>query len=145
MFGRDHVHIIIYDDFSRDPLSECRKAFEFLGVDPGFEPQLDRHNPSKAVNSLFIAWMVNKQPWFYRMIPRFIRDPLDWRLRKRNVKVAKRDKMKPELRQRLTAQFVEEIKALSELIGRDLTHWSDAAKPASSVSPAAAPALSESR
>jgi len=45
-FGRDHVHIIIFEEFSREPARFVRGAYAFLGVDATFEPDIKIHNAS---------------------------------------------------------------------------------------------------
>jgi hypothetical protein len=37
-FERDRFHVILYDDVTRDPKRVLRELYEFLGVDPEFQP-----------------------------------------------------------------------------------------------------------
>jgi GrpB-like predicted nucleotidyltransferase (UPF0157 family) len=41
VFGREQVHCILFDDFVRDTAGVYRRTLEFLGVDPGFQAELD--------------------------------------------------------------------------------------------------------
>ena len=34
-FGKDRVHVVLYDDIQSDIHGTCRGIFEFIGVDPG--------------------------------------------------------------------------------------------------------------
>jgi hypothetical protein len=46
IFGREQVHVLIFEEFVKTPLEHVRRLFEFLGVTPGFDPKLEVHNPS---------------------------------------------------------------------------------------------------
>src|SRR5664280_2899277 len=47
VFGRDQVHVILFDDLVGDPATTYRRALEFLGVDPAFVPTFRVMNPNK--------------------------------------------------------------------------------------------------
>jgi GT2 family glycosyltransferase len=52
---------------------------------------------------------------------------IDARVREFNARVERRPPLAPELRARLKREFAPEVERLSELLGRDLTHWSQEA------------------
>ncbi len=45
-FGRKQVHVLIFEEFARNPLASVRSTYEFLGVDPSFTPKIAVHNAS---------------------------------------------------------------------------------------------------
>jgi hypothetical protein len=45
-FGRAPVHVLIFEEFIRDPRGAVQTAYAFLDVDPGFVPQIEIHNPT---------------------------------------------------------------------------------------------------
>ena len=47
-FGREQVHVLIFEEFVKTPLEHVRRISEFLGVDAGFVPKLEVHNPSAS-------------------------------------------------------------------------------------------------
>jgi len=47
-FGRERVHVIIFEEFTRQPAEHLRRLFSFLEVDPSFSPLIEVHNPSSA-------------------------------------------------------------------------------------------------
>ena len=57
------------------------------------------------------------------LIPYRVRQRLVEKFKSLNIKYVPRSPMKPELRKKLQAEFVPEVEQLSELLGRDLTHW----------------------
>ena len=48
VFGRDRVHIILFDDFKSDTAAVYRDTLRFLGVDTGFQPDFEVHNANAA-------------------------------------------------------------------------------------------------
>jgi hypothetical protein len=128
IFGRKKVFVIIFDDFIKDTSKVYDETLQFLGVDPDFRPDFRVLNPSKRVYSKTLRRFLQNPP---EIIPKFSRTVLPgmfqgklfkllWRM---NIKHAKRQPMDPKLRKRLQNAFAPEVECLSELLGRDLTHW----------------------
>ncbi len=128
VFGRDAVHVIIFDDFIADTAHEYEKTLRFLGVDPGFEPGFEVKNAARNRRNLQVRRFLKTRPQLGAWLGRNV--PLSWRRGVGNVlfKVLKQSNrpkhMAPDLRQKLIKQFQPEVQRLSDLLGRDLTHWS---------------------
>jgi len=140
VFGRERVHVIIYDDFSTQTAEVFRKTLEFLGVDPGgstskFEVIGGNVNGNESVRSSALRAFLND-----RMLRQAAIDLRNWlpygvftamrntwvKLNELNYRESptKRRPMDPELKLSLLREFAPEVERLSELLGRDLTHWS---------------------
>jgi hypothetical protein len=52
-FGRERVHIVIFEEFSRATVVAVQQVYAFLGVDSRFEPQIEIHNPTSAKHQPF--------------------------------------------------------------------------------------------
>jgi hypothetical protein len=126
-FGRENVHVIVFDDFSRATAATYRAVCEFLGVDPTFEPDVRVVNPSKRVRSQAVASLLKRTappvragqgPPLERLW-RAVRS----RIRRWNREDAPRRSMDPALKARLQAEFRPEVERLGALLGRDLTAW----------------------
>ncbi|MFN3533080.1 MAG: sulfotransferase domain-containing protein [Candidatus Brocadia sp.] len=127
-FGRNKVHVIIYDDFKKDTAKVYRETIEFLHVDNSFQPDFKVINPNKRVRIRTLQHFLKTPPSAVRtigklLLPQSFRDVLLNRLKKFNTQYVPRQPMSPELRRRLQEEFTSEIKSLSELLERDLTHW----------------------
>ena len=127
-FGRDRVHVILYDEFSRDTASVYRGVLEFLGVDPDFAPSFAVRNPNKRVRSGILQRLIYQPPGpLLRLVPWARRFPLVHALRgaalRLNSQAAPRARLDPELRRRLLRELEPEIRELGDLIGRDLSAW----------------------
>ncbi len=132
-FGRDRVHVIIYDDFSTDTPGTYCEALEFLGVD-SLRVQTDFTviNGNRTVKSSALQAMLNDgfvrkaavaiQPMLPRGLFVALRTMREKWMRS-NLHFEKRPALTPELRARLKREFAPEIERLSALLRRDLTHW----------------------
>lgn len=128
MFGRDKVQVIIYDDLRKDTAKVYQETLGFLNVNDSFRPDFKVINPNKRVRTRTLQHLLKTPPSLMRiagklLLPQSCRNLLLNGLKKLNTQFVPRQPMSPELRRRLQKEFTPEIKNLSELLGRDLTHW----------------------
>lgn len=127
-FGRERVHVIIFDDLVADTSVVYRSTLQFLGVDDRFQPAFERANESKRVRSRWLQQLVYDPPVVRRLAPILRRHPLVHAVRNRILSVnsspATRPPMDTALRAQLTREFEPEVRRLSDLVGRDLLAWS---------------------
>lgn len=131
-FGRDRVHVIVYDDLKEDTAAVYRRLLEFLEVDPGFSPAFPPINPSKVIRSRRLQQLLyNPKDPGRRVFDRWVRSPV---LRRRllnvaarwNVTRAPRKPLPRRFRARLRTEFAPEVDRLGAMIGRDLrAAWAD--------------------
>jgi len=126
-FGRENVHVIIFDDFIRDPAASYRMTLDFLGIDATFQPELAVVNAHAANISPRLASLV-RDPAVVRRLKRLVPRPLHHPigrlragLRGWNRKSARRAPVDLELRGRLRAELAPDVARLGELLGRDLS------------------------
>jgi hypothetical protein len=108
-FGADRVLVHLFDDLCHDPETVVRTTLRFLGVDAdGPLPPVGRHNVVRtpAVGNRRVRSLLRRARTAGPGGPDPARPTLD-----------------PSLRAELTAEFDEEIRALEELIDRDLSAW----------------------
>ncbi len=133
-FGRERVHVIVYDEFSTNPGGACREALKFLELDPR---QLatrfdvinggDRKVKSPALRSVLTEPLVRStavasRPWLPR--PVFVAlQNAELRLWKANTRFHKRPPLATEIREQLNREFALEVEKLGALLRRDLSHW----------------------
>jgi len=128
VFGRENVHIIIFDDFKSDITQVYRNTCQFLSVDPNFQPEFSVINQNKRIYSFKLHNFLRNPPRAVvslsrRLVPRSLRHSLVRSLMHTNVCHVPRPPMDLKLRRHLQAEFTPEVKQLSELLGRDLTYW----------------------
>jgi hypothetical protein len=143
VFGRDQVHVILFDDFQADPPEAYRRVLKFLEIDSSFNPAFEVVNANKHVRSEIVrgvATSLKRPPRPLRRLGRTLirsrtaRDRVD-RVRSRvtlavtsaieraNTAVEPRAPMDPRLHATLRREFAPDILSLAELLGRNLDHW----------------------
>ena len=131
LFGREQVHIIIFDDFKDDLQLVYKNTLDFLGLDSGFRPDFPVVNASRTTRNPRIRNFLKYPPEWYqslldvgkKVIPHSVRMQFNNALKSYKAVPFKRPPMKPETRQQLTAEFTDEIIKLGEILDRDLDHW----------------------
>ncbi|HEX5578719.1 MAG TPA: sulfotransferase, partial [Candidatus Limnocylindria bacterium] len=106
VFGRERVHVIVFDDLRVDAASVVRSTFAFLGVDPEHPVDLAARNPNRRVRLAAVQRLVYRPPGLLkRLVPTLRRLPLVHRLRDAvvaaNSAAQAREPMDPELRRQL--------------------------------------------
>ncbi len=127
-FGRERVQVIIFDDFVRDTAGVYRDTLKFLNVNPDFRPVFQKVNANRRARSRLVARLLGNPPesllrGMFRIVPTAMFRVLFYGLLYLNSDYTPRPPMRPELRRELEAEFRPEVEQLSELLGRDLTHW----------------------
>jgi len=121
------VHIVIYDDFRDDTESEMKKTYQFLGISDNKDIDYEtRHNVGgkRWKNDKMKHLLMRKntiKSIFKKIIPKGLRRGI-----RNNLVSASTNKvppMKDHTRIMLNDFFREDVKQLSTLLNRDLTHW----------------------
>lgn len=137
-FGRDRVHVVVFDDMAIDAGRVYAEILRFLEVDDTFRPpSFDVVNASRRTRSERLRHFLARPPELPR---RIIRHTVPAGLRRRwyerakqlNVESRPREPMPPATRERLRREFHDEVVRLSDFLGRDLTGWTADPRPAGS-------------
>jgi len=122
-----NIHIIFYEDFRDDTEGEIKNIFKFLGL--SLSANIDfvsRHNvggkrwKNEKMKHVFMKNNPLKSA-LKKVIPKSLRKGVrDTLISASTDKVAP---MKENTRIKLNAFFKDDIKKLSDLLNRDLTHW----------------------
>ena len=121
------VHIVIYDDFRDDTESEMKKTYQFLGISDNKDIDYEtRHNVGgkRWKNDKLKHLLMRKntiKSIFKKIIPKGLRRGIRNNLV--SVSTNKVPPMKDHTRIMLNDFFREDVKQLSTLLNRDLTHW----------------------
>jgi hypothetical protein len=138
VFGRDRVHVMLFDDLKRDGGREVRGCLEFLGVDASLAAAPPTANESRRVRSAAIQRLIFAPKLLLPLAPLLRRFPFVRSLRtallNANSEPRPRPPMDPALRRRLLDEQAAEIERLGRLIGRDLSAWLEHGEP-SATSP----------
>lgn len=133
VFGRERVHVIIYDDLAADTTATYRQTLSFLGVSTSVEPPDSAASGNVSVKSPALRSILNDPLVRGTAIRlrRWLPGPIFTAIQKTGTRIcslnqaeAKRPPMAPVTRLSLQREFASEVERLSALLGRDLTHWS---------------------
>ena len=129
VFGRENVHIILYEDFIADTGKVVIETLNFLGIHRKTQIEYNIINPNKRVLFFPLHRLIRKpSPGLRKMVRvilpfKKIRHRIMSYLFKWNIRMKRRDKMNDQLYTRLRESLTDDINALSKIINRDLSAW----------------------
>jgi hypothetical protein len=125
-FGPERVHIVILDDFEKNPAETYRGILNFLDVNCDFQPDFKKHNLAIKLRSRFLERLLLQEdpPAYARMLPSSIWPALHWRLKKFNRIEVSPPRMRAQTRAQLKSVLASDIERLGDILGRDLAFWS---------------------
>ena len=119
-FPRESIHIEITEQFSVDANATARRIAEFLDLEMKAFAQVDicvarnrRQIPRWPIVQRWVRDWHDRRPRFYGWIERI------------NMRSVPYPPMDPEIRKHLRDRLLPEVCALQELLGIDLSCWSD--------------------
>ena len=124
-FGRERVHVIVYDDFKDDVEGSYGAVLRFLDVDDGFRPDFVATNRNQVRRSWHLHY------WLKKLLARPAKVVLSPRqnlnliklLDRFNSREVARAPMDDALRSQLEAEILPDLVELHDLLGTDCTHW----------------------
>ena len=129
---RERVKVIVFDDFRADPGAVYHQTLEFLGVPDDGRTEFPRINPNTVHRAPAVARLTQRPPKAAVAAARAVKRVtgikqlgIMGRIRSRNRVEAERSPLSAEFLDELAAYFRSDVAALSELLDRDLTHWTE--------------------
>ena len=125
-FGEGNIRIYIFEEFAKDPHAVCRDIFEFLGVDPDFEPTIAIHNEARIpASARFQYWLRNRARRYLWFLPSALRRKFLLQLMALNTSRGSTPSHDAIIEGRLLERYREDIRRLEQLLNRDLSLWVD--------------------
>ena len=128
-FDNENVHIIIYEEFAKEPETSTKKVLAFLGVDTNHPIEYRVINPNRKIRLLFLHRLI-KMPagWLKQMIRILIpvkraRHRIMHYLQQKNITEKQRRKMSQTTERYLKDFFADDISKLEKILGRELPQW----------------------
>jgi hypothetical protein len=122
LFGREQIHVILFDDLKSDSAQVVKSVYKFLGVDTSFVPDLTPRNTGgmPKYRFLYSLLMHNKD------LAKKFGTPPPW-VRKAwagmRKELLRRTEIEPEIRRKILEVCKDDIGRTQELIRRDLSMW----------------------
>lgn len=129
-FDREQIRVVLFEEMRSNPAAFYRNILEFLGVDPDFTPDslLSKENVRKNYG---VPGGLKKSLWWLRpyLDKGFLRTLRHGPIGKGLEKALSRPKTYPPLCQEIAARladyYSDDIMALEQLTGEDLSVWRD--------------------
>ncbi len=128
-FGRERVHVILFDDFRSSTADVFRRVLLFLEVDPDYTPRFAVQNPNRVRRSMWLHNMLYHAPaglvsGAKMVVPPPLRRPLWSFLARANTSYRQRPPIEASQKQRLQRYYRDDILRLGAILERDLeTLW----------------------
>lgn len=124
-FPTEQIKIWLYEELAKEPERVVRETYAFLGVDPSFSPNIERKynvgaTPASAALPATMRQNSRVQKLVKSLLPSPLRERLSNSLRNRAQNLVT---IKPEVREKLTALYRDDILRLQDRLGRDLGGW----------------------
>lgn len=129
LFSREQIKIFLYEDWNAAPQKMLHELFQFLEVDPNFQPALRRSNVTRLPRNQRFHDLAAHPEVLERKLARLAGKGLGQTISKCIKRVDEKwnlsmpSPLAEEDRRLLTADYREDILKLQDLIGRDLSHW----------------------
>jgi hypothetical protein len=136
-FPRENIHLVVFEDIRDAPETVLADLFDFLDVDVEFLPSNlhERVNERKAPRSILLRDFIGNARDYLNTHPRlsnlkrllaFIgaEAVTNWAYRI-NLATASFPPMDSDTRAHLVGIYADEVRELSDLLDRDLSHWNE--------------------
>lgn len=127
LFPREQLRIYLYEDFKEQALAVMRDAFDFIGVDPAFQPEMsERYNVGGIPRSRALHRAFHEPP---PALLKLLRAVLPADVRRRTYRSLYRRNLQnpppipPKVRRELVGHYRADIDRLSTMLERDLSAW----------------------
>ena len=125
-FSTENVWVVLHDELMSNTEQTYRDTLRFLDVSPDFSPFFEVINANRTARSNGLQIVLRKSVYpsrWYGLLPSKVRDIFERGVMRLNTREAPRPPLSEDLRRRLTEEFTPEVKSLSGVLGKDLSHW----------------------
>jgi hypothetical protein len=116
-YPRERLHVMILEEFQRDPATHYGEVCRFLGVDDSFRPS--------RISRVLNRYVSYRSPRLGSLARRIRWRPLRRVVGRLAVRGFEYPRMDPDLRRELRDRFAEDSAALAAWLGRDLSVWDE--------------------
>ncbi|MEQ9351187.1 MAG: sulfotransferase domain-containing protein [Vicingaceae bacterium] len=131
LFGKENIHVVIFDEFFKDPKSQLKSMLKFLGTkDTDFIPELfNNKNPRRSLRNKKLNSFIKNPNSIFKVLVKVIIPFQSWRLkvsnfvRKANTTYTNVNTLSFEEKKVLSNRFNSLIIELENLFDLDLSDW----------------------
>jgi hypothetical protein len=125
-FTKSNIKVFRFSDLKDDTAAIVKEVFSFLGVDPSYEPEVERrHNQSGKVRSNLIARFVNRPNFLTRLARKVVPLEVGHRIMEvlRHLNMKEKPPIPDEAEGYLKEFYAEDVKRTEQITGLNLSNW----------------------
>ncbi len=127
-FGRNQVHVFLFEDLKSDPVSLCQNIYEAVGIDSDYVPEVsERYNKATIPRFPVVSKILSSAHPLKRAVRKLLSDKVSFLIRDQirhlNEKTLSPSLMNPETRAYLEEYFISPNLQLGKLLERELSQW----------------------
>jgi hypothetical protein len=126
LFPRERIKIYLHEDLKADPVGLLQDLFKFLNIDINFVPDVSvKHNITSSPRNNYLNLLLARKSRLKSVVKSIITNNLRQKLvgKIRQYNRVKPFPLSPEIKQRFSQVYKEDILKLENLIERDLSSW----------------------
>lgn len=125
LFDREQIHVVLFEDLSRDPKAVLQSFCRFLGVDDTFQfDTAKQSNVGRQYRSRRLGRVISSADRAKGFVPQRLRGRARHVLRRLdNLNRGTQPPVKEQTRRALAEHYAEDVAELESLLDRDLSHW----------------------
>jgi len=128
IFDRDQIRVYLYEDLCVDPIGLLQDIFGFLGVKENFVPDVSIWDKSSGLPKSKVLHSFLSKPNLIKtlckvVIPSRLYTKIGYKIYNQNII---KPAFPPQIRNKLTMEYREDVVNLQGLIHRDLSQWLEA-------------------
>ncbi len=124
LFGKKKVKTVIFEDFKSDNILWFQEVLKFLGVEPGFVPEINKYNRSRQPRFKYINKILKQAKitvYLRKIVPyKFWHKSTSFIDRNILLKDKKYDPLDPDMKLKLMKDYKPEVEKISELLDMDM-------------------------
>ena len=132
--AQNRLHIMLFEDYVKDPISSLQEVFTFLNVDSTVIPvnaTLKTNQSFRPKNETLFHYyrkfsLSKPRMWIETWLPEFVRPIARNQVRRFLGTSEQMPKLKSETKARLQEYFEPEIQRMEDILKRDLSIWREA-------------------
>ena len=124
------MHVLYFDELVKAPEQFMHKVFKILGLEPLKQLHTGTTNPSGKPRLPWLQRLITHESVAKKMLRPVVRTlmPNDdkratWRKSMKAKNLSRYNPMAPETHRALCDHYAADVHHLSELLGKNLTHW----------------------
>jgi hypothetical protein len=128
-FGKESVHIVLFEDLKEGPIKTYKKIFKFLEVNQDFVITPEYKNKNKIKANSFLTWLIKIKPKFVSIFLSYLKlkipklKEIIKQVKNLNIKEAPVRPLTDKIKLKTYQKFKDDIFKVEQIIKINLSEW----------------------